>query len=49
MTGRPGRTAAAAVLLTLSIAGCGGSERDGTRERVDAYADVQRKLDRRLR
>ncbi len=34
---KSGRTAAAAVLLTLSLAGCGDSERDDARERVDAY------------
>jgi hypothetical protein len=32
-----GRTAAAALLLTLSLAGCGGDERDKQRERVDRY------------
>ena len=32
-----GRTAAAVVLLTLGLAGCGGDERDQARERVDAY------------
>ena len=39
-----GRTAAAAVLLTLSIAGCGGSERDETRERVDAYVKSEQEV-----
>ena len=39
-----GRTAAAVVLLTLGLAGCGGSERDQARERVDAYVKSEEEV-----